>query len=117
MRELERSEDAGDERAALALAVFVHRLAATVAAMCASLGGIDSLVFTAGIGENSARVRHRVCERLGFLGLEIDPELNERTAGDTDIATSASPARILVIRAREALVAARAVRELLAKQR
>jgi acetate kinase len=114
VRELEAGEAAGDERAALALAVYVHRIAATVAAMAASLGGLDALVFTAGVGENSAPVRERVCARLRFLGVEVDGELNQQAHADCDVAAAGSPVRVVVVRAREELVAARAVRALLA---
>ena len=81
--------------------------------MTAALGGLDVLVFTAGVGEHSMRVRADVCERLAFLGVEIDPELNERSTPDSDVATSESAAPVLVIAAREELVVARAVRALL----
>ena len=113
MRELERAEDAGDERAALALSVYVHRIAAAVAAMTASLGGLDAIVFTAGVGENSERIRTRVCERLSYLGVEVDPERNRGAELDSDIATKGSPVRVLAVRAREALMVARAVRRVL----
>jgi acetate kinase len=113
MRELEKAEDSGDERAALALSVYVHRIAAAVASMAASLGGLDAIVFTAGVGENSVRVRERICERLSFLGVEVDPALNAKAKCDTDIAVGGAAVRVLVIRAREALMVARAVREVL----
>jgi acetate kinase len=113
MRELQQAEDAGSEQAALALSVYVHRIAATVAAMAASLGGLDALVFTAGVGENSVRVRARVCERLSFLGVEVDEKLNSDVEPDADISAAGSKVRILVIRAREALMVARAVRQVL----
>ncbi len=113
VRELERAEDAGDERAALALSVYTRRIAAAIAAMTASLGGLDAIVFTAGVGENSQRVRELVCERLAFLGVAVDPKLNAQAEPDTDIAAAGSPVRVLVIRAREALVVARAVRQVL----
>ncbi len=113
VRELEQAEDAGDERAALALSVYVHRIAAAVASMAASLGGLDAIVFTAGVGENSARIRSRVCERLSFLGVEIDTARNAEAKLDSDIATSGAAVRVFVIRAREALMVARAVRQVL----
>jgi len=113
MRQLEQAEDSGDEKAELALAVYVHRIAAAVAAMAASLGGIDAIVFTAGVGENSARIRARVCERLSFLGVEVDPERNDGAELDSDVAADGSAVRVLVIRAREALMVARAVRQVL----
>jgi acetate kinase len=66
----------------LALDVFAYRVAAAVAAMASALGGLDALVFTAGIGENSAVVRSRVCGRLAFLGIELDPQANQRAEPD-----------------------------------
>jgi len=113
VRELEAAAGS-DEGARLALAVYVHRVAGAVSTMAASLGGIDALVFTAGVGEHSAGVRASVCERLGFLGVELDEALNEHGGSDEDVATAASPVRVLVIAAREELVVARATRELLA---
>ena len=107
--ELEQRAAGGDEAARLAIDVYVHRVAGAVAAMAASAGGLDVLVFTAGIGECSAHVRERVCGRLAFLGVDVDPALNA-AEGDRDMATSASPVRVAVIRAREELVAARAAR-------
>ena len=99
----------------LALAVYVHRIAAAVASVAASLGGLDALVFTAGVGEHSAAVRRRVCERLGFLGVEVDQAANEAAQPDTEVAAPDSAVRVHVIRAREELVIARAVRTLLAE--
>jgi acetate kinase len=113
MRELEKAEDSGDERAALALSVYVYRIAAAIASMATSLGGLDAVVFTAGVGENSARVRSRVCERLSFLGVEIDSARNAEAKLDTDIAAGGAAVRVLVIRAREALMVARAARQVL----
>jgi acetate kinase len=95
----------------LALDVFTYRVAAAVAAMTAALDGLDALVFTAGIGENSSLVRARVCARLGFLGIELDPAANERAQPDCTI--SRGLVAVHVVRAREELVAARAARELL----
>ena len=90
-----------DEQAQLALGVYTYRIAGAVAAMAAAARGLDALVFTAGVGEHSVRVRADVCERLGFLGVELDPELNERSTPDSDVATSESAVRVLVIAARE----------------
>jgi acetate kinase len=90
VHELEAAADAGDEAAALALAVYVRRIAQAVAAMTTSLGGLDGLVFTGGVGEHSARVRDGVCGELGFLGL--------------------GGVRIEVVEAREDVVIARAAR-------
>lgn len=113
MHEVTRAAQAGDSRAALGLAVFAHRVAGAAAAMAVAAGGLDALVFTAGIGENSAVVRRDVCELLRPLSVRLDPDRNEQAVPDADVATDDSPARVLVIHAREELVAARAARELI----
>jgi acetate kinase len=114
MRELEAGVRAGDGSAAAAFDVFLHRVAAAVAAMASAAGGIDALAFTAGIGEGSALVRTCVCSRLAFLGVELDESENAKASSDFDVATKNSPVRVLVVQAREELVAARAVRRVLA---
>ena len=103
----------GHPEARLALEVYVHRLVQTVGAMAATLGGVDGLVFTAGIGENSAQVRELVCENLGHLGLELDTTANARCKPDADIASRTSPGRILVISTREDLTIVRETRRLI----
>jgi acetate kinase len=114
MVEIERRAASGDADATLALEVMVHHLASAVSAIAASAGGLDAVAFTAGIGEGSALVRERLCARLGFLEVELDPALNEDAKPDCDVAKDRSRVRVLVIRAREELVAARAARSLLA---
>jgi acetate kinase len=109
--ELEAADDAD---ARLALGVFAYRVAAAVGAMTVPLGGLDALVFTAGIGEHSARVRADVCAPLAFLGLALDAVRNDAAQPDVDISAPESAVRVAVIRAREELVAARAARALLA---
>ena len=81
--------------------------------MTTALGGVDALVFTAGIGENSAYVRAAVCERLGFLGVKLDPEANASARPDATVSAPTSAVRVLVLQTREDVVAARATRELL----
>jgi acetate kinase len=115
VRELEAGAS-HDERARLALDIYAYRIAGALAAMTVPLGGLDALVFTAGVGERSPGIRAAVCERLGFLGVELDPALNEHSAPDQDIARAGSAVRVLVIAAREELVVARAVRALLASR-
>jgi acetate kinase len=110
MREVLARADAGDAAARLAREVYLHRLRAAIAAMTASLGGIDALVFTGGVGERSAAVRGLAVEGLGFLGLAIDPKRNDAASGDEDVSRSGAPARTLVILAREDLEIARQVR-------
>ena len=113
LREIEAAAMGGDGVAGLALDVFLHRLAGAVAAMAAAAGGLDALVFTAGIGEKSAGVRKRTCDRLAFLGVALDSSANAAAEPDCDVAAERSSARVLVIRAREDIVAARAARTLL----
>ena len=108
--ELERADD---DEARLALDVFAYRVAEAVGAKAVALAGLDALVFTAGIGENSARVRADVCSRLRFLGVELDAQRNATAQPDVDVSAEASAVRVSVIRAREELVAARAARALL----
>jgi acetate kinase len=88
-------------RAKLAFEIFVHRLQAGIGAMIAVLGGIDALVFTAGIGENSPEVRAAACANFGFLGLRLDPAKNAQPTADQDISLSDSAVRVLVVRAQE----------------
>jgi len=81
--------------------------------MTSALGGLDGLVFTAGVGENVPAVRAEICRRLAFLGIELDAAANESAAPDVDIATQASAVRVVVVAAREEIVVARGVRALL----
>lgn len=104
---------AGHERAELALEVYLHRLRAGIGAMAASLGGLDALAFTGGVGENSAEVRRRTVSGLRFLGLALDEEQNADPTGDRDLSAPDAGARTLVVRAREDLEVARQVRGVL----
>ena len=101
MREVLKAMRAGNERAQLAFDIFVHRLQAGIAAMAASLGGIDVLVFTAGMGENSPEVRAAACEKLGFLSIELDGTKNSGARADAEVSSVPSKTRVLVIRAQE----------------
>ena len=113
MRAVLAGAAAGDERAALALGVYLHRLRASIAAMAASLGGIDALVFTGGVGERSAQVRAMTAEGLGFLGVAVDPSRNEASDADREISPDDASVRLLVVAAREDLQIAREVRQTL----
>jgi acetate kinase len=101
MRDILAGIQRGHERAKLAFDIYIHRLRAAIGGMAAVLGGIEALVFTAGVGENSADVRAAACSTLEFLGLKLDPELNAHPSLDCDIATADSQIRVLVIRAEE----------------
>ncbi|MBI2191379.1 MAG: acetate/propionate family kinase [Planctomycetes bacterium] len=106
-REIESQALAGHERARLALEMFADRVRATVGAFAATLGGLDALIFTAGIGEHSASLRARVCEGLECLGLRLDRDRNRACQPDADVAADSSSGRILVLHAREDLHMAR----------
>jgi acetate kinase len=110
VRELERAED---DASLLALEVFSYRVAGAVAAATVALDGLDAVVFTAGIGENSALVRRQVCGRLGHLGVELDEAANSSAEPDAEVARPGSAVRVVVLGAREDLVAAHAARALL----
>jgi acetate kinase len=101
MREVLAAVGRGNKRAQLAFNIFIHRLQAAIGGMAAVLGGIDALVFTAGIGENSPDVREAACSKLGFLGIEVDSQLNAGPKLDADISSPSSGVRVLVIRAQE----------------
>lgn len=91
----------GNERAQLAWDIYVHRLRAGIGAMLTSLGGLDALVFTAGVGEKSPGIRQAVCEGFGFLGLKIDALKNQQQPIDENIATPDSAVDVLVIKTQE----------------
>jgi acetate kinase len=110
MREILRRSDQGDAQARLALDVYEHRLRAGIAGMVAALGGLDALVFTGGVGENSPRVRELACDGLRFLGVAIDAAANARPAGDREVSAAGADVSVLVIAAREDLEIARQVR-------
>ena len=107
MREILAAVRSGHARAKLALEMYVHRLRSGIGAMVAVLGGMDALIFTAGVGENSPEVRGAVCENLGFLGMKLDGGRNAASPVDADVATSESAVRVLVIRAQEDWMIAR----------
>jgi acetate kinase len=77
MRVILEREAAGDPDATLAVGVYVHRLRSAIAAMAAAMGGLDTLVFTGGVGENATAIRARTAAELGFIGVALDPEANE----------------------------------------
>ncbi len=98
MRDVLRAAEAGDERARLALDIYCYRLRKYIGAYAAALGGLDVLVFTAGVGENSPEIRASVCEGLGFLGIVLDPAANGKARGvDADISAGGSRVRVLVV--------------------
>jgi acetate kinase len=113
MRELLARAADGDGLARLAIDVYVHRLRSAIGAMCASLNGVDALVFTGGVGERSPDIRDLTMAGLGFLGLGIDGERNRRSDGDRDISAIDATAATLVIDSREDLEISAQVRSVL----
>ncbi|MEP6643550.1 MAG: acetate kinase [Acidobacteriaceae bacterium] len=101
MRDVLEAIKSGNERAKLAFDIFVHRLQAGIGAMAASLNGLDALVFTAGIGENSPEVRLTACEKLGFLGVRLDEKKNSTANADICISGEDSAIPVYVIGAQE----------------
>jgi len=103
-----------DDDAVLALDVYLHRLAGSIAAMTASLGGLDALVFTGGVGEGAAEIRRRTAASAGYLGVRIDDRINAEARPDLDISAPAATVRTLVVRAREDLEIAAGVEQVMA---
>jgi acetate kinase len=101
MRQILSEIAKGNPRARLAFDAYLHRLRQHIASMIASLGGVDALAFTAGIGENSPEVRAEACAGLAYLNLKVDPEKNSQSPVDCDIASPDSAIRVAVVAARE----------------
>lgn len=101
LREIEQAILQGNSQAKLARNLYLHRLKSCLGSMLMSLGGVDALVFTGGIGEHSSSVRAETCEALDFLGLKLDPVLNEQSPVNQDIAATDSKVKVLVIKTQE----------------
>ena len=106
-RDLEAAAKAGNKRAELAIDVFAYRVANYVGAYTAAMNGVDNIVFTAGIGENCALVRTKVCSYLGYLGITIDEEANGKRGEEIVISTPDSKVKVLVVPTNEELAIAR----------
>src|SRR5262245_9897858 len=113
MREVLERSGAKDERAILARDTYIHRLRAGIASMAAALDGVDAVVFTGGVGENSPEVRALTGEGLAFLGVTIDPDPNHEGTGDRAISPVGAAVAALVVLSREDVQIAREVRHLL----
>jgi acetate kinase len=116
MRAVIAASEREEPAAVLALDVYVHRLRAGIAAMAASLGGLDALVFTGGVGEHASEVRARAAAGLGFLGVALDDVANSGADADAEIGAPRAPVRALVVEAREDLEIARGVRTALGQR-
>ncbi len=110
-RDLETAAEEGDKDAQLALDVYVHNVKRIIGAYAAVLNGVDVLVFTAGLGENSVSMREAICKDLDYLNLKIDPELNKVRGEERVISTADSKNKIVVIPTNEELMIARETKE------
>lgn len=113
LRDVRKAAENGDEHAVLALQVYVHRLRQGIAAMAASLGGIDLLVFTGGVGEHDAVLRADTTAGLAFLGVDLDVKRNAAAEEDSRISRNASDVEVWVVEAREDVEIAAQTRSLL----
>ncbi|BAZ44963.1 acetate kinase [Chondrocystis sp. NIES-4102] len=116
MREILTACSQGNERAQLALDIYIHRLSSNIGAMMASLAGLDVLVFTAGVGENAAIVREKTCQQFAFIGLELDLTKNNAHLLEQDIATCNSQVKVLVIHTEEEQAIALEIKDLANKK-
>ncbi len=113
MREIESADKAGNELAQLALAMYEQRITKYIGAYAAEMGGVDIIVFTGGVGENQTGLRGNVCRTLGFMGVELDEDLNAKTRGtETVISTPASKVKVVVVPTDEELMIARDTEEI-----
>ena len=105
-RDLEAAAAEGNERAQLAIDVFCYKVTKRIGSCAAAMGGLDAVVFTAGVGENSPSLRAKILEGLEFLGLHLDPEKNNVRGKEAILSTDDSPAKILLVPTNEELMIA-----------
>ena len=106
-RDLEAAANEGDERCRLAIDMFAYRVRKYIGAYVSAMGGVDVIIFTAGLGENSGTIRREICEGLEYLGTSVDPERNLCHGVAQEISRDGSKVKILVIPTNEELMIAR----------
>ncbi|MGF7185124.1 acetate kinase [Desulfitispora alkaliphila] len=106
-RDIEEAAEQGNQRAQLALDMFAHRVKRYIGSYSAAMNGVDTIIFTAGLGENSADMRAAICEGLDYLGVKIDKETNNVRGKETVISTDDSKVKVLVVPTNEELMIAR----------
>ena len=111
-RDLDNAAADGNDRAALALDVFHYWVAKVVGSYAAAMNGVDGIIFTAGIGENSASTRAAIAEYFGYLGCQLDSEANKGRGKEAFISTADSKVKMMVIPTNEELVIARDTKEI-----
>jgi len=115
-RDIEAAALEGNERAKLALKVFVYRVKKYIGAYAAAMNGIDAVVFTAGLGENSAETRSKICNDMSYLGIELDDEKNNVRGMEADLSKDGSKAKVLLVPTNEELMIARDTMRLVSKK-
>ena len=113
-RDIEKAADEGNARAQLALDVFRSRVKKYIAAYAAAMGGVDAVVFTAGLGENSPFDRKEICKGLEFMGIEIDDEANNVRGKETIISPKGAKVQVMLIPTNEELMIAQDTEEIIA---
>ncbi len=107
-RDVKQAAEDGNERAQLTIEAYVYRIVKYIGAYTAAMNGVDAIVFTAGVGENASIIREKVCDYLGYLGVELDKEKNNNLSGDTEfISTEDSKVKVIVLPTNEELAIAR----------
>lgn len=114
-RDIEEAGEKGNDRADLALNVFAYKVRKYIGAYAAAMGGIDAIVFTAGLGENSASMRAAICKGLEFLGVEVDSEKNNIRGKETEVSKTGAKVKVLLIPTNEELMIARDTKSLIEK--
>lgn len=106
MRDIMNEAEQGNEKCAFAIEAFIYSLLKTIGAYVAEMGGVDALIFTAGIGENNPYIRQKLCERLSYLGIKLNEKANAQTPAPLEVSAQESKVKVLVIPANEELMIA-----------
>lgn len=114
-RDIEEAAEKGNERAKLALDVFCYKVRKYIGAYAAAMNGVDAIIFTAGLGENSDHVRAEICKDLGWFGIKVDAEKNRVRGKETDISAADSKVKVLLVPTNEELMIARDTKTLVGK--
>ena len=114
-RDLDEAAENGNERARLALDKFIYEVKKFIGAYATAMGGVDAIVFTAGIGENSCDLRYNICEGLEYMGVKMDAEKNKVRGKETDVSADDSKVKIFIIPTNEELMIARDTEEIVNK--
>ena len=115
IRDVEQAESNGDERAHLALDAYKYIIAQYIAKYAVSMGGIDVIAFTAGVGENQKNIRKGIIDYLGFMGVELDEKKNDTKSDEREISTENSKIKVYIVPTNEELVIARDTQRIISK--